>query len=64
MEVVARLVLVVDSAESSSLATRKTTVPTTSTKRPDTIQAVRFLANPPLLGDSDTGRQVTRHHLF
>jgi hypothetical protein len=61
---VARLEVVVEPAGSSSLATRNTTVPTTTTKRPDKIQAVRFLANPPVLGDSDTGRQVTRRLVF
>jgi hypothetical protein len=39
---VARLDVVVDEAGSSSLATRNATVPTTTTKRPDRIQAVRF----------------------
>jgi hypothetical protein len=55
---VARLDVVVDETGSSSLATRNTTVPTTTTKRPDRIQAVRFWANPPGLGGSDTGGKL------
>jgi hypothetical protein len=39
---VARLDVVVDETGSSSFATRNATVPTTTTKRPDRIQAVRF----------------------
>ena len=45
-----RVEVVVESTGSSSLATKNTTVPTTTTARPDMIQAVRFMraSYPPL----------------